>query len=133
MPADDHPFDALEQQFQMEDLSVSPVTKVVLEVLSLMPLTWPFDKIVERLKRHLAADSLERIDLMLKTCMTEVLKQSKTAEESQAREGVYRELLLDADRKAESTRAKERVKRIGLILANAIGESQPTDADEAEE
>src|SRR2546426_9202123 len=60
MPADDHPFDALEQQFQMEDLSVSPVTKVVLEVLSLMPLTWPFDKIVERLKRHLAADSLDR-------------------------------------------------------------------------
>ncbi len=142
MPVDDHPFDALEQQFQMEDLSVSPVTEVVLKLASLMPLTWPFNKAIEFLKGHLAADSLERIRIMLKTCMNEVrkyeneikqLRDSKSAEESQAREEVSRELLLDAARKAESTRAKERVKRIGLILANAVVESKPTDADEVEE
>lgn len=142
MPADDHPFDALEQQFKMEDLSVSPVTKVVLKLVSLMPLTWPFNKAIECLKGHLAADSLERIGIMLKTCMNEVrkyenetrqLRDSRTAEESQAREEVSRELLLDAARKAESTRAKDRVKRIGLVLANAVVESKPTDADEVEE
>ncbi len=142
MPADDHPFDALKSQFQMEDLSVSPVTKMVLDVISSMPLMWPFDKIIERLKAHLAADSLERMRLMLETCMNEVrkheneikqLRVAMTAEESQGREEVLRGLLLDAARKAESTRAKERVKRIGLILANAVVESKPTDADEIEE
>ena len=61
------------------------------------------------------------------------LRDTKTAEETQAREEVSRELLLDAARKAESTRAKERVKRIGFILANAVVESQATDADEVEE
>jgi hypothetical protein len=60
------------------------------------------------------------------------VRETMSPEESQAREEVSRELLLDAARKAESTRAKERVKRIGLILANAIVESKP-DADETEE
>lgn len=142
MPVDDRPFDALKQQLRMEDLSVSPVAKAVLDLVSLMPLKWPFDKAVEVLKGHLAADSLARIRLMLETCMTEVckhedeikqLRETKTAEESQAREGVSRDLLLDAARKAESTRAKERLKRIGLILANAVVESKATDADEIEE
>jgi len=95
MPADDHPFDALEQQYEMEDLSVSPVTRAVLGLVSLVPLKWPFDKAMEMLKGHLAADSLERIRLMLETCMTEVrkhegeirqLRDTKTAEETQARE-----------------------------------------------
>jgi hypothetical protein len=141
MPADDHPFDALDHQFQMEDLSVSPVAKAVLALISAMP-TWPFDKIAERLKDHLAADSSERIRLMLEMCMKEVrkhgdeirqLREGMTAETSQQRVEVFREVLLDGARKAESTRAKERVKRIGLILANAVVESTPTDADEIEE
>lgn len=142
MPADDHPFDALKHQFQMEDLSVSPAGKVALDIASSMPLIWPFDKIIQRLKGHLAADSRERVRLMLETCMSEVrkrddeirrLRDAATAEESQRREEVLGELLLDAARKAESTRAKERVKHIGLILANAAVESTPTDADEVEE
>jgi len=142
MPADDHPFDALKHQFQMEDLSVSPVGKMVLDIFSYVQPFWPFDKIAEGLKEHLAADSLERIRLMLETCMNEVrkhddeirrLREALTAEESQGRVEVLRELLLDAARKAESTRAKDRVKRIGLILANAAVESKPTDADEVEE
>jgi hypothetical protein len=142
MPADDNPFDALERQLQMEDMPVSPVTKAVLKIGSLLPTAWPVSKAIEVLKGHLAADSLNRIHLMLETCVSEVrrhdneigrLRAAATAEESQAREEVSRELLLDAARKAESTRAKERVKRIGLILANALVESKPTDADEVEE
>jgi hypothetical protein len=142
MPADDHPVDALEKQFKMEDLSASPVTKKVLGIASLVPLKWPFDKAIETLKGHLAADSLSRIRLMLETCMAEVrkhdgeirrLRDTKTTEDSQAREEISGDLLLDAARKAESTRAKERVRRIGLILANAVVESKPPDADEVEE
>ncbi len=40
---------------------------------------------------------------------------------------------MDAARKAERTRSKERVKRIGLILASAVLETPLADADEAEE
>jgi hypothetical protein len=140
MPIDDHPFDALERQFEMEDLTLSPVTKRILKFASLMPLPWPFDKLVESLTGHLAAGSVERMYLMLKTCMDEVrkhdtrgLRDAEPPEAAQAREEISKELLLDAARKAESTRAKARVKRIGLILANAIVEPKPTDADEVEE
>ncbi len=142
MPADDHPFDALRHEFQMEDLSVPPVERRILAVVSKMPLVWPFDKMVECLKDHLAADSSERLRLMLETCMSEIrkhdaeirgLREAMTTEESKRPEEVLRGLMLDAARKAESTRAKERVKRIGLILANAIIEPRPTNSDEVEE
>jgi hypothetical protein len=143
MPADDHPFDALEHQLHMENLSVSPVAENLLVLASDLPVEWPFNKIVEWLRKgNLAADSQERIRLMLDTCKLEIrkhdeemmkLRDSLDAEHRQAREELLPGLLLDAARKAESTRAKERVKRIGLILANAVTESTPTDADEIEE
>src|ERR1700737_4642200 len=138
----DDPIRALEQRFEMEDLSSSPVTKKVLHLVSLFPLIWPFNKLAETLKGHLAADAVERIRMMLETCVNEISKHTKELEqfrktiseqEAQAREEVSRELLLDAARKAENTRAKERVKRIGLILANAVVEPKQTDADEIEE
>lgn len=138
MPADDHPFDALKHQFEMEDLSVSPVTKAVVDLVSAIPVPYPFSKIIEGLKECLAADSRERTRLMVETCMNEVRKHENetkqlhdkiTAEEVE----VLRGLLLDAARKAEGTRAKERVRRVGLILANAVVESRPTDADAIEE
>jgi hypothetical protein len=142
MPADDHPFDALEKQLRMESLAVSPATKIVRGFISSMPLTWPFDRVAELLTGQLAADSVAQIRLMLETCMSEVrkhedemkkLREARSAEESQGRAEVSGELLLDAARKAEGTRAKERVKRIGLILANGIVESKLPDADEIEE
>jgi chemotaxis protein histidine kinase CheA len=138
----DDPIRALEQQFEMEDLSSSPVTKKVLHLVSLLPLVWPFTKLAETLKGHLAADALERIRLMLETCVSEISKHAKELEQvhktigeqqAKAREEVARELLLDAARKVENTRAKDRVKRIGLILANAVTEPKQIDADEAEE
>jgi hypothetical protein len=46
MPIDD-PLDALEQQFKMEDLAVSPVTKRILAILARSPLPYPFDAIVD--------------------------------------------------------------------------------------
>lgn len=61
------------------------------------------------------------------------MRDTKTAAEMETREDVSRELLLEAARRAESTRAKERVERIGLILANAVVEPKSIDADEIEE
>lgn len=142
MPIDDLEFDALKKQFELEDSSVSPVTKAVLGIASLMPLTWPFDKATKTIGGHLAADSLERIRLLLEACTNEVrkhqneirrLRETKTPEEVETREEVSRELLLEAARRAEGTRAKERVKRIALILANTVVEAKSIDADESEE
>ena len=142
MAIDDLQPDALRHQLEMEDLSTSAVGRTVLAVASKLPLPWPLDKAVEALKDHLVTDSLERIRLLLDTVMAELrkhdeeirkLQKSMTASASDLREETLRGLLLDAARKAESTRAKERVKRIGLILANAAVESKPTDGDEVEE
>lgn len=132
MPIDDLQFDALKKQFESEDLSVSPVAKAALGVVSLIPLPPPFDKVLAKLKGHLAADSLERIYLLFEALTNDVRKHDNEIRQM-SDEGALRGLVLDAVCKAANTRVKERVKRIGLILANATIEAEPTDADETEE
>jgi hypothetical protein len=94
------------------------------------------------LKDRLAADSLDRLKVMLETCMNEIrkqegeiqkLKQTMPADEVLRRANLAKDLLLDGARKAVNTRSIERVRRLGLILANATIESRPADADEIEE
>lgn len=141
MPADDHPFDALDKRFEIEDAFASPFSKAVVDVASRLPLPWPLNKSVELLKQRLAADSHERIVLMLRTCM-DVVRQhdaeikrlsDRNPEVFEKRAEVMGELLLDAARKAERTRAIERVKRLGLILGNTVLEPKTPNADETEE
>jgi hypothetical protein len=142
MAIDDYPVDALEKQLQLEDVHVSPVRNAVLAVMSTLPSFWPLDKITAAIKDHLSADSLDRIRLLVQTLASElrmhdaditVLKQASNAEQLRMREELANELVIDAARKAEATRAKERVRRIGLILANGITEHKAIDADEIEE
>lgn len=133
----DDPVRALKQQFELEDLSKSRVSETLLSVASALPLPYPFDKLAERLKEHLASNSLERIALMLEACIDETNRQARRIEnieqQVQIQPEVLTELVIDAARKAENTRSKDRVKRIGWILANATFEPKPTDADEIEE
>jgi len=79
---------------------------------------------------------------MLETCVTELrsqdeairaLRETLANDELARREEASRQLLLDAARKAEATRDKERVKRIGLILAHTIVQDKTINSDEAEE
>jgi len=142
VPIDDNPINALKNQFAMEDLSTSPVTGRVLEVLSSLALVSPLDKAVDWLKSNLVADAKERDRIMLETIQAEVIKHGEELErtkrvlsdhQTRMSAEVLGPLIVDAARKAENTRAKERVRRIGLILANAIIETTPTDADEIEE
>jgi len=143
VPIDDNPIDALKHQFEMEDLSTSPVTGRVLQIVSSLPVVPPpLSKAIEWLRKRLAADGAERDRIMLETIAAEVVKHGEdlertqkvlTDQESRMSEEVLGPLLVDAARKAENTRAKERVRRIGLILANAMIETGPADADEVEE
>jgi len=141
MPADDHPFDALARQFELERIPVSPVSQAVCQIASGLDLPWPFDKAVRMLKEHASADSLQKVKLMLETCMGQVRrletthgkKQTDSEAREQKRAEDAKDLLLDAARKAETTRARDRVRRIGLILGNAIADDALIDVDEIEE
>jgi hypothetical protein len=143
VPIDDNPIDALRRQFEMEDLSTSPVIGRVLQVASSLPLVPPpLKHAIEWLKSRIAADAAERDRLMLETIAAEVVKHGEelertkkvlTDQASRISEEVLGPLLADAARKAENTRAKDRVRRIGLILANAMIETTPANADEIEE
>jgi len=64
MPIDDTAR-ALKQQFELEDLSKSPVSERLASVASAPPLPYPFDKLAESIKSRLTSDALERIELML--------------------------------------------------------------------
>jgi hypothetical protein len=141
VPIDDNPIDALKHQFEMEDLSTSPVTERLLKIASHLPLG-PFGKPIGWLKDRIAAQSAERNRLLLETIEDEVKKHASELERTKTviAENVERtspqamlELLLDAVRKAENTRSKERVKRIALILFNAVAEPKTADEDEVEE
>jgi hypothetical protein len=50
MPTDDNSIRAVEKQFEAEDVSVSPVRKWVLQIVSMAPLK-AFDKIAEKNQR----------------------------------------------------------------------------------
>lgn len=141
MPIDDA-VRALKQQFELEDLSKSPVSERLAGVASALPLPYPFDKLAESIKGRLTSDALERIELTLQACIDEAQRQAERIgnlqskmdeQQAETRRDVLTELVLDAARKAENTRSKERVKRIGTILASAAFETKPTDADEIEE
>jgi hypothetical protein len=141
MPIDDATR-ALKQLFELEDLSKSPVSERLAAVVSALPLPYPFDKLAESIKGRLTSDAVQRIKLMLEACIEETNRQAERVgnlqakmdeQEAQIRSDVLTELVMDAARKAENTRSKERVKRIGRILANAAFETKPTDADEVEE
>ena len=142
MGIDDDPIIALERQFEMENLSVSPVTKAVLAVSSYFTLVWPVNKAVDTIKNHLSADSLERIRLLVETLANEIrghdaelkrLQEKLPTADAAIREEVSRELLIDASRKASRNRSKDRISRIGVILTNGIVQPEFIDADEIEE
>jgi hypothetical protein len=142
MPADDHPIVALDRQLGFEDITTSSTAKILVNILSWIPLKWPFDSTVAKLKEHLAADSSARIKLMLETCKSEILKldsqvsklkDSMSEGEVRHRSEVASNLLLDGARKAASTRSLERVTRIGLILANGLSQRDAANGDEIEE
>jgi hypothetical protein len=143
VPIDDNPIKVLKRQYEMEDLSSSPVTGKVIKIASELPLIpSPLAKIIAWLGKSMAANAAERDHLLMETIAQEVVNHGEERErtkkvlsdqETRMSEEVLGPLLLDAFRKAENTRAEDRVRRIGLILANAMIETARKDSDEIEE
>jgi hypothetical protein len=135
----DDDIEALRKELENRGDSVS---KTMLSLLSALPLPWPFNVSVNKVKERIHAEEHERIRVVL-TTVVEILKrhretldeirQKQSQTEHVARTEGFLQLLLDGARKASVTRSMERVKRIGLILANGITEPQPINEDEIEE
>jgi hypothetical protein len=142
MPADDRPYDALRRQYELEDASVSPVSRFLFKWLAKAPTPAPFDKLFRAIKERHSEESMERVVLLLETIMEELRRVTDMAEkmyaamppeEVQTRADAVRELLLDGARKAEATRSQDRIRRIGKILAGTLVAPGTIDADNVEE
>ena len=55
MAADDFPPDALKRRFEIEDAFVSPVAKTVLNTTSSLPLCWPLNKAIDKIRAQAEA------------------------------------------------------------------------------
>lgn len=129
MAIDDHPFDALEKQFELEESSISPVTNLLLTLCSLVSCIWPLDKAFAFLKDRAGGDSAHKTRVMLEACMNEVRKHDSelsairsalSPSAAREREEVTAALVIDATRKVINTRSLKRIERIGVILANGV-------------
>jgi hypothetical protein len=129
MPADDLPYDALNQQYELESASVSPINRLFFKWLARIPTPAPFDKLFRSIKENHSEEYMERVQLLLKTLMDELRRVTvlaekmyagMTQEEMATRAEAVRDLLIDGARKAEATRSRERIRRIGRILAGTI-------------
>jgi hypothetical protein len=146
MAIDDNPIEVLIRQFELEDLSKSPVSQVVTKVSAglakLLPIPIPLQSVIETISDRINTDSIERIVILIKTVADEVLKHDReisqlretmSAEQAKERYEQQARLVVDGARRASVTRSIERVKRIGVILAWSFRNSKPPDEDEIEE
>jgi hypothetical protein len=129
MAIDDHPFDALEKHIKLEQSSVSPITKLLLMLCSLVSWMWPFDKAFAFLKDRAGVDSAHKTGVMLEACMNGVRKHEAELQALRAalspsaekeREETTAALVVDAAQKAILTRSIKRIQRIGVILAKGV-------------
>jgi hypothetical protein len=137
----DDPIDALQQQFQNEERSTDPVLRQVADLISQLPLPWPADKALGAILGHLQADRIAKLELLM-TAIREELRRHEnllkelsngSKPETEKRFHGWLILVLDGLKKAERTRAKERVERIGTILANSLVRVPAPGPDDVEE
>jgi hypothetical protein len=146
MAIDDNPIEVLRKQFELEDISKSPVTeqvvKITAELAKFLSFTSALQSILQKVGERIRTDSVERIAIMLTTVADVVLRhdrdisqlrESQSAEQKKARDEQEARLVVDGARRASATRSITRVERIGIILARTISAPIPPDEDEIEE
>jgi hypothetical protein len=146
MAIDENPIEALRKQFELEDLSKSPVSELVIKasagIAKFVSIPSALQSVLEIVNDKIGTDRIERIAIMLRTVADEVLKQdrvisqlreSQSAEQKKSRDEQEAGLVVDGARRASNTRSITRVQRIGIILARSIVAPASPDADEIEE
>ncbi|MHB8411182.1 MAG: hypothetical protein ACYDDI_04460 [Candidatus Acidiferrales bacterium] len=132
------PFDALQKQFENEDRSSDPILGCLAQLASDLNLPWLADKALGSITGRLTKNRLERLGLMLDALVSEVRRhesslQAMLGAEEQRRFDEWFGLVEDGLKKAEQTRAKDRVERIGVILANSLVHIPTPDVNDVEE
>src|ERR1700682_732026 len=113
----DNPLDALNQQFENEDRSSDPVLTRLITLISELP--WPahpaVQKIIALIIGRLGADRIRKLELLSAVMQGEIRRHDdqlrKIGEQpnAQARFEEWSALVVDGFKRAEQTRAKERV------------------------
>jgi hypothetical protein len=137
----DNPLDALNQQFENEDRSSDPILSRLAALASALPLPSPVDKAVGLIVGRLGANRIRRIELLLKVIQEEIRRHEdwlrtigkQSVPDTQVRYEDWLALVEDGFKRAERTRAKERVERIGKILANSLIATPAPNSDDVEE
>jgi hypothetical protein len=137
----DNPLDALNQQFENEDRSSDPVLTRLITLISELP--WPahpaVQKIIALIIGRLGADRIRKLELLSAVMQGEIRRHDdqlrKIGEQpnAQARFEEWSALVVDGFKRAEQTRAKERVDRIGKILVNSLVAIPAPSSDDVEE
>lgn len=137
----DDPIAAIQRRFEDEERASDPVLSRLARLASQLPLPWPSDKVMGVVTGRLAANRFERIECLLTAIIDELRRHERQLremaatqnEEMQKRFQEWFALVEDGFQKAERTRAKERVRRIGIILANSLVKTPILRPDDTEE
>ncbi|MBZ5695007.1 MAG: hypothetical protein LAN36_06570 [Acidobacteriia bacterium] len=132
----DDPISAVETHLEIEALASDPVVARLAAFAEALGLPWPFGSAAEKIIGRVAADRLEKIELTLEVVKDEVRRHEKELQvirKDPQRLPEWLTLLQDGLKKAEQTRAKSRVTRIGRILAKSLTLVPKPEADDVEE
>jgi hypothetical protein len=133
------PMDALEKQFENEERASDPIASRLAEWVAALPLPFPVDKAVGAVTTRLNRDRIEKIELMLEVMRDELRRHEdlihaiSNAPEAERWQKEWLGLVQDGLKRAERTRAKTRVVRIGRILANSLVTTPVPASDDVEE
>ena len=132
----DNPIDAAKSILASEEREHSPVRMYAARVAEFVP-----GLIGKALLKVLSENSAKKLEYLIEVLNQEFVYLhervdrllSESAEHRQFAEHVWPALALDALRKTEQTRSKDRIRRIGEILGRSLVQAVPPQGDEVEE
>jgi hypothetical protein len=132
----DDPISAVEKHLELEAQASDPVFARLAAFAEMLNLPWPAGPVAQKVLGMLAADRMQKVELMLEAVKDELGRQhSKLEVLSQDSDRIkeWWALVQDGLKRAEQTRARSRVTRIGRILAKSLTAVPKPPADDVEE
>jgi hypothetical protein len=144
----DDPIDAVRQQLANEERASDPVLARLANLMSNLSASLPMEPVSQvvggistAFLSHLQADRLAKMDLLINTIIEEFRRLEKKVDEIAKESAVemtaqferWIPLVVDGLRRAERTRANDRIERMGVILSNSFLSAGVIDSDNVEE
>lgn len=132
----DDPISAVEKYLELESQTSDPVLARLAAFAEILNLPWPVGPAAQKVLGKLAADRMEKVELTLEAVKDELRRQQSKLESLSRDPDRIEEwwgLVQDGLKRAEDTRAKSRVTRIGRILAKSLTVAPKPPADDVEE